>query len=187
MPIKKLSKKLFYLLLPWFVIHSSVIIIDGLSKPKNAADYAVILGNKVNDDGTLSIRLEKRLECGLQLYKTARVKGIIVSGGLGKEGYYEGDEMKKYLVQKGIPDSVIIIDNVGNNTRLSVTNVLNLQTQLHFKSIIVVSQYFHISRTKMLFRKNGFTAIESASPDYFEWHDLYSMIREFFAFYLQLF
>ena len=109
-----MRKKLFYLLLAWFVIHTCFIIIDGLSKPKNTADYAVILGNKVNEDGTLSMRLEKRLECGYELYKNGQVKGLIVSGGLGKEGFYEGDEMKRYLVKKGIPDSAIAIDNYGN-------------------------------------------------------------------------
>ncbi|WP_394776006.1 ElyC/SanA/YdcF family protein [Flavobacterium sp.] len=62
------------------------------------ADIAVILGNKVNDDGTLSERLEKRLECGLKLYRDNRIKKILVSGGLGSEGYYEGDKMKEYLI-----------------------------------------------------------------------------------------
>ena len=52
------------------------------------ADIAVILGSKVNEDGTLSERLKKRLECGISLYHNGRAKKLMVSGGLGKEGFY---------------------------------------------------------------------------------------------------
>ena len=145
----------------------------------------MILGNKVNKDGTLSKRLEMRLKTGVQLFKAGRVKRILVSGGLGKEGFYEGDKMKEFLVAHAVPDSVIIVDNLGNNTRATVENALALRKQIHFKSVIVVSQYFHVSRTKKLFRDKGFKNISSASPEYFEWRDIYAIIREFPAYYTQ--
>ncbi|MCX8523173.1 YdcF family protein [Chryseobacterium formosus] len=169
----------------WFIIHSVYIISDGLSENGAKADAAVILGNKVNEDGTLSERLEKRLETGAELYKNHRIKKIIVSGGLGKEGYYEGSKMKEYLISKNIPDSVIIVDNKGDNTRLTIDNTLEIQKKYGFKSLIVVSQYFHVTRTKKLFRDKGFENVSSVSPRYFEWRDLYSILREFPAYYTQ--
>ena len=54
---------------------------------------------------------------------------------------------------------------------------------LNFKSAITVSQYFHQTRTKKLFRNKGFDNIESASPNYFEIRDFYSIFREFVAYY----
>lgn len=169
----------------WFLAHTIYIVTDGLSDNSEKADIAVILGSKVNEDRTLSQRLEKRLETGSELYKNHRVQRIIVSGGLGKEGFYEGDKMKEFLVKKGIPDSLIIVDNFGNNTRLSVINTLKLKDSLPFKSVIVVSQYFHVTRTKKLFKDQGFRDVSSASPRYFEWRDLYSIVREFPAYYTQ--
>lgn len=179
-------KLLFILFIAWFLVHSMFITIDGLNDDKKSGDVAVILGSKVNEDGSLSERLEKRLECGLQLYKNGRVKKIIVSGGLGKEGFYEGDKMKAYLVEKGIPETLIIVDNFGNNTLATVENTIKLKKKLNFKSIIVVSQYFHVTRTKMLFKKKGFKTISSVSPNYFETRDFYSILREFAAFYTEL-
>jgi vancomycin permeability regulator SanA len=85
--LKKTVKYLSLIFLCWLLVHSIVIMSDGLKDEGHHADYAVIFGNKVNTDGTLSERLEKRLECGLQLYQNKRVKGLIVSGGLGKEGF----------------------------------------------------------------------------------------------------
>lgn len=180
------SVKIFFMLfLLWFIFHSIYIITDGISDEGKQADLAVILGNKVNEDGTLSTRLEKRLESGIALYKKRRVKKILVSGGLGKEGFYEGNKMKDFLVSKGIPGSVIIVDNKGDNTRATVENTLRLQSKLDSNSIIVVSQYFHVTRTKKLFKDKGFNNVSSVSPDYFEWRDLYALVREFPAYYTQ--
>jgi len=39
-------------------------------------DLAIVLVNKVNEDGTLSERLKMRLECGLALYKNGRLKKV---------------------------------------------------------------------------------------------------------------
>lgn len=93
--------------------------------------------------------------------------------------------MKEFLMQKGVPDSLIIVDNLGNNTRLTVENTLKMRSKEKFNSIIVVSQYFHVTRTKKLFESKGFENVSSVSPDYFEWRDLYSIIREFPAYYTQ--
>ncbi|WP_233788876.1 MULTISPECIES: YdcF family protein [Chryseobacterium] len=185
---EKLIKSLKFiviLIISWFVIHTVYIITDGLSDNGEKADIAIILGNKVNEDGTLSERLEKRLETGIELYKNHRVTKILVSGGLGKEAFYEGDKMKEFLISNAIPDSVIFVDNYGNNTRLTVENSLKFQQKYKFKSIIVVSQYFHVTRTKKLFKDQGFENTSSVSPRYFEWRDLYSILREFPAYYTQ--
>ena len=182
--IKQKYKLILAILLIWFLGHIIYTTIDGLTKNENKADVAVILGNKVNEDGTLSERLEKRLECGLKLYQNGQVKKIIVSGGLGKEGFYEGDKMKEYLIKNNVPSSAVIIDNFGNNTLATVKNTIALQETLSFKSIIVVSQYFHLTRIKMLFKKQGFKNVSSASPMYFEVRDFYSLFREFAAYYI---
>jgi len=182
---KQIVKIIIASLVLWLLGHLIYTSIDGLTDRKKKADLAVILGNKVNEDGTLSERLEKRLACGLKLYRDRRVKELLVSGGLGKEGFYEGDKMKDYLISNGVPDSVIIVDNLGNNTIATVDNTLKLKDSLNLQSIIVVSQYFHLTRTKMLFRKRHFDNVSSVSPQYFEFRDIYSLLREFVAYYTE--
>ena len=54
-----------------------------------------------------------------------------------------------------------------------------------WKSAISVSQFFHQTRIKMLFRKAGLTNIESSSPDFFAFGDGYSTVREFVGFYVE--
>ena len=184
--IRNILKWTFIIFSIWFCGHVFYLVYDGLQKPSLQADVAMILGNKVNEDGSLSERLEKRMEVGLNLYFEKKVNKIIVSGGLGKEGHYEGDKMHDYLLKNGVPNSAIIVDNLGNNTELTVKNVTEINKEVPFENIIIVSQYFHITRTKMLFRKQGYKNLQGASPDYFEWRDLYAIPREFVAFYTTL-
>lgn len=178
-------KVVLYILCLWIIGHIGYSIVDGLTDTDTSADIAVVFWNTVNPDGTLSTRLEKRLESGLNLYRTGRVQEIIVSGWLGKEWFLEGDVMRDYLVQNGVPKQAILVDNAWNNTLATVKNVLKLQNSLQYKSIIVVSQYFHITRIKKLFRENGYQNIASVSPRYFEFRDFYSLLREFIAYYVE--
>ena len=176
-------KSIFVGLIVWFLIHSIYITIDGLNDKNKNADVAIVLGNKVNEDGTLSERLKARLDKSVELFKQKRVKSIIVSGGFGKESFWEGKKMKEYLIENKIPREKILVDNYGNDTEKTVENTIRMMDSLNFKSAISVSQFFHQTRTKKLFRKKGFENIESASPDYFELRDFYSIFREFVAYY----
>lgn len=180
------AKYVLAALAAWLLIHTLLITLDGLHDRQQRSDIGVILGNKVNEDGTLSARLTQRLACGLALYRSGRVPRLLVSGGLGKEGFYEGTKMREYLRRHGVPDTAIIVDNAGNNTQQTVRNVAQLRARLRIRSILVISQFYHISRTKLLFRQAGFTAVSGASPVYFEWRDIYSPLREFGAYYQAL-
>jgi vancomycin permeability regulator SanA len=158
---------------------------DGLTDEKVPADIGVILGNTINPDGTLSERLEKRCDKGIELFKDSLVRILIVSGGLGKEGYYEGTKMSEYLIAHGVPKEKIIIDNNGNTTEQTAMNVKNMN--LPIQSVTVISQYYHLTRTKLAFKNNGFKTVYGAHAKCFEWRDLYSLVREFFGYYKYLF
>lgn len=73
---KQVFKIFITILFLWLCGHLIYITIDGLTDKNMHADIAVVLGNTVNEDGTLSERLEKRMECGLKLYRYGRVKNI---------------------------------------------------------------------------------------------------------------
>ncbi len=84
----------------WVCIHCIIISYIGLQNKTKNTYYAIVLGNNVNEDGTISERLKARLDKSIELYNNKKILKIIVSGGLGKEGFYEGDKMKEYLVKK---------------------------------------------------------------------------------------
>jgi vancomycin permeability regulator SanA len=183
----KILKYAVILFLLWFAAHAAFITADGLTGDVKKSDAAVVFGSKVNEDGTLSERLQKRMECALDIYNSGKTEFIIVSGGLGKEGHYEGSAMKEFLAEKGVPEERIIVDDNGDNTLATVKNAIDIAGKYEIKSIIAVSQYFHITRAKMTFKKYGFKNVSGASPKYFEIMDIYSILREFGGYYAYLF
>ncbi len=179
-------KKIVLLFCVVFLVHEIVIISDGLIDDEvEKAKVAVIFGSKVNEDGSLSERLKARLDRGLVLLRDSLVTEIYVSGGLGKEGFYEGTVMSDYLVSKGVLKKFIKIDNEGINTR---STALNFKKEYPFdSSAIVVSQYFHVTRCKLAFMQVGVKYVKGVHCNFFESRDIYAAFREFFGFYKYLF
>lgn len=174
------------LLAVWFCLHTAWVLWDGFSddKPENAV--AVVLGNKVNPDGTPSPRLAARLDKALELYQAGQVQQIIVSGGLGTEGHLEGTVMKNYLVEKGIPARNLTVDDQGNTTWLTAVNSRTIFPDPE-TPLIVISQYYHISRSKLAMRRLGYENVGGVHANFlWEWRDIKSVIREFPAYYLYL-
>jgi len=180
-------KFVFFFLLSWLFLHCILIAVDGLSDDYVTSDVAIVLGSKVNENGEPSERLKARLDAAKGLFIDSVVKYIVVSGGLGKEGYDEAIVMRNYLVDNEIPARFIVLDSEGNNTYLTAVNFVEINKKYSFKSVIIVSQFFHLSRTKLIFRKFGFENLSTAHARYFEWRDIYSLLREFPAYYKYLF
>jgi vancomycin permeability regulator SanA len=182
------SKILFAVLLfaLWFVMHSAVIVYQGLHPFSGNADIAIILGNRVYADSSLSAWLQGRVDKAAQLYKSGRVHKIFASGGQGEDGVAEGDAMKAYLLKKGIPESDIMADNAGQNTYLTARDFMMLDSIHHYSSAIVVTSYYHISRTCYIIKKMGFKNLHAVASERYFAADAYGIVREFFAFYKYL-
>lgn len=184
-PGRQAFRILLSLFISWFVCHIVYIMYDGLHDYKGKADLAIVLGSSVYKDSTLSPVLKGRVDKALLLYNDGSVQRIMVSGGDGRPDVFvpEGMAMKRYLVSNGVPAEYIIEDNAGQNTYLTAKNFRLLNDSLHFSSAIVVSSFYHITRSKYIIRKLGFKNLHSASSDSFFWIDFIGTFRDFFAFY----
>lgn len=186
---RRLAKRLLLtavVILAWFAVHTAVILTDGLSDELKQADVAVVLGNKVEESGEPSERLKARLDKAAELYDKGYFDHIIVSGGIGQEGFDEAQVMKSYLVQAGIPEESIIEDNKGINSDWTARNAARIMDEAGWESAMVISQYFHISRTKLAFKRMDIGPLYGAHADYYELRDVYSILREFPAYYKYL-
>lgn len=168
------------------MIHTLIITIDGLNDNLGKSDAAVVLGNKVELDGTPSARLQGRLDKAIELYEKGYFDYIIVSGGFGKEGFSEAIVMKEYLIEKGIPSDSILVDEVGNDSYMTAKNTKKIMEKMDFHTVTIVSQFYHITRTKLAFHKVGLDDVYTAHSTSYEVRDIYSLIREFPAYYKYL-
>lgn len=172
---------LFFII--WITLHSIYICIIGLNDSIKKSDCILILGNRINEDGTLSNRLQSRVDKGFELYQSKISNKIIVSGGLDKTGFYEASEMRNYLLKKGVKPSDIITDTLSLTTYETMINYSNIAKQNEFNSTIIVSQFFHIHRSKAMLESLSIQNNFHAHASYFELKDIYYILREFVAYY----
>jgi len=166
-----------------FFLHIIAIVLFGHFDRVQNADVIIVLGNKVEMDGKPSERLKSRLDKALELYNSGYSFNIFVSGGLSKEGYGEAEVMEEYLLERGVPKSKIRKDYLGFDTEQSGLNSKSYMDELGYKSVIVVSNYYHIPRSVMFFKKIGIKEVYNSHANYYEFRDVYSSFREVFAFY----
>lgn len=163
-------------------IEGLFLTITGLQNSYEKADLIVVFGNEVKLDGSLSDRLKARLDKAVELFEEKYSDKILVSGGIGKEGFDEAEKMKEYLEKRKIPGIDILQDNQGVNTFATAQNAALLMRKNSLTSVILVSQFFHMARARVAFEKVGVKEIHLAHADFFELRDFYSLLREIFAY-----
>ncbi len=161
-----------------FLLGAVLIVADGLRDDIHPADVAIVLGNTVESDGRPSARLRARLDKAVELYRDGLFQHVIVSGGVGVEGFNEAEVMKRYLVSQGVPEGYVIADVEGMTTSLTARNAARVMKEQGWQSALVISQYFHISRTRLAVESYGVRPVYSAHAEYFELRDVYSITRE---------
>ena len=91
---------------------------------------------------------------------------------------HEAEEMKKELMQKGVPEKSIYLDYAGFRTLDSVVRAKEVFGQTR---LTIISQRFHNERAIYLAEKNGITAIGFNARDVDVYAGLKTNIRELFA------
>ena len=96
-----------------------------------------------------------RIASVVELYKSGRVKSILISGDRTGE-YNEPEDMKKDLIKAGINAKLISEDFDGFRT---FDSIIRMRQQLQGnETILIVSQYFHLERAIYLARQKGMEA-----------------------------
>jgi len=173
---------LFCLILTLALLGIFAITVDGLRDDAQASDVGVVLGSKVELDGTPSERLRARLDKAAELYRQGMFRHIIVSGGTGVEGFSEAQVMAAYLAERqAIPRAAILLDEHGNTTEATARNSATIMRAHGFRSAVVVTQFFHLTRSRYALQRAGVATVYTAHADYFEARDVYSLARELIA------
>jgi vancomycin permeability regulator SanA len=154
------------------------ITFAGLDDDLHVADLAVVLGNKVRPDGSPSEMLKARLNHTADLYRQGYFKLILVSGGHGKEGYDEPVVMRRYLEANGIPADAIFEDNEGYTTWRTAHNTVTFLKEHNLKSVLIISQYFHMPRCRLAFSKFDIKPAYTSHAPFWSIRDFYSVPRE---------
>ena len=183
--MKDIFVKIFKISIVLFSMAMTLIALDWMivtgAWNNKQSEYAIVYWNEVLENWNVSPRLKARLDTAYELFNNKEAKKIIVSWWLGDSWFEEAKIMKKYLLAKWMKFPWVILDLDWYTTMDTSINAFRINWERwNFPNVWVigVSQFFHISRVKLSLKKAGFKYIWSASPDYFEFRDIYSLIRE---------
>lgn len=156
---KPFIKGLFTLGVSCFLLIEGLIVFHGLSLnvPQNS-DYLIVLGARVRGE-QLSLSLKHRLDVAYDYLSQNPDTKAILTGGQGPgEDISEAEAMHRYLVQKGITSDRLILEDQATDTVQNIRySFEKIDPQLTDPKVMVVTNKFHILRSKLIAKELGHT------------------------------
>lgn len=98
------------------------------------------------------------------LYHQGRVSHVIGCGGLGRWPPTEAAAIRDLLVAAGLPARSISLEGQSTNTLENISFCLPLLTGLGTKDVIIVTDWYHAPRARLIARRMGLTVQTSSPP-----------------------
>jgi uncharacterized SAM-binding protein YcdF (DUF218 family) len=119
------------------------------------ADVILVLG-AAEYRGRPSPVLRARLDHALALYQDRMAPHILTTGGAGGDPVFtEGAVGRSYLIGRGVPSEAIVVETEGESTVHSIALAGEILRRMGLRSVIVVSDGYHIYRVKEMLRAQG--------------------------------
>lgn len=166
--ILKLIKTLLWFAAAGFIAWTALVLFVAYKEytvpaPSGESQAIVVLGAQVKPDGTLSVQLEWRMEEALCQYRK-NPQMIVVCGAQGSnEPGPEAHYMRDWLINNGVPEDDVVIDDTSFNTRQNLQNAKALLPD-DTKRVLIVTSNYHLPRAMALAEDMGFEAEGVGSP-----------------------
>lgn len=146
------------------IILCGMIIGKFTSKGTKNLDYIIVLGAQVREDGP-SVVLKYRLDTAIDYLNDNPNTICIVSGGQGaNEPFSEAQGMAEYLLDKGVEEYRIILEDKSTNTAENIQNSKVLMEE-SYNGVGIVTNNFHVFRAVQIAKVQGLEGICGIAAD----------------------
>jgi len=144
------------------------------------SDVILVLG-AAEYRGRPSPVLRARLDHAYTLYMNKLAPHIMTTGGAGGDPVFtEGEVGRSYLIGRGVPSEAIIVENESESTVESLAMASEIMGRMGLRSVIVVSDGYHIYRVKKMLESRGLKVYGSprkeSRPDPF--HERWNYLKQ---------
>ena len=112
----------------------------------------IILGGRINDDGTLGFDSISRVDEGIKVYRKTKNSKLIMSGAYSFIGHrpkiLEATSMKRYALSRGVNSKDILLEEKSLDTLSNLYFSKKILIKYGWKNIAIVTSDYHIKRTK---------------------------------------
>jgi uncharacterized SAM-binding protein YcdF (DUF218 family) len=136
----------------------------GAADQARPVDAIVVMG-VAQYDGRPSPQLRARLDHVFTLWSRG-VADVVVTTGGNQPGdrFTEAEASANYLIDAGIPESAILQETVGASTYESLAGVDAALDARGMERIVIVTDPYHASRSRLIAQGFGLEAWSSATP-----------------------
>ncbi|WP_239422022.1 YdcF family protein [Bacillus sp. CGMCC 1.16541] len=146
----------------YWIIASLLIYQTAQKEAPTNADYVMVLGAKVNGE-TMSLSLYNRAKEALDYANRNPNTMIITTGGQGPgEDITEAEAVARFLIDHGIKEERIIKEDHSTSTYENFLFTKQL-IRVEDKTVVVVSNDFHLYRSSVIAKRQGFTMFPLAA------------------------
>jgi uncharacterized SAM-binding protein YcdF (DUF218 family) len=147
----------------WVYVYNQVRYLAS-NDESHVAEAIVVLG-AAQYNGRPSKVLRARLDHAYELYSRGYSKHIITTGSYGPDpNYSEALVATEYLKDKGVDPLNIMTEQGSLTTHDSVRAATLLMKSRAWKTVLVVSDGFHLFRVRKMFEDEGMVAYTSPAP-----------------------
>lgn len=168
-----------------FLTMEGLIISKMNSKADRKVDYLIVLGAQVRGE-RVTKSLAKRLDKAYEYLVRNEDTIVVCTGGQGSgEDITEALAMKRYLMDKGIDESRIIMEDKSTSTYENLKFALDIIGDKDAK-VAIVTNNFHVYRAVRLGEYVGFTDVQGIAGQSDNRLLLNYMVREGLALFKEL-
>jgi uncharacterized SAM-binding protein YcdF (DUF218 family) len=138
-------------------------VVDRFGQRERAvkADVVVVLGARVLPGGLGSPALRARVEKAVALYQRGLAPRLLFSGGVGVNPPAEARVMRELAVRLGVPEEACLLEERSHSTEQNARYSADMLRSLGARSVVVVSDPYHLLRARQYFRLHGFEVATS--------------------------
>ena len=162
----------------WVNHRTKALIYNDIASLPTRPTGLVLGTSKYLKGGYPNLFFRYRMEATAQLYHAGKVKHLILSGDNSTAGYNEPAQMKKDLLEQGVPESAMTLDYAGLRT---FDSVLRCRDVFKENDITIISQAFHDQRAVFICQHYGIKAVGFAARDVPAEYAFKTYFREYFA------
>ena len=106
--------------------------------------------------------LARRLDRGIRLFQEGAAPLLLLSGG-GAGPVAEAEFMRRLALANGVRESALLVESASHNTLENARETAWLLRSKDLRSVVLVSDWFHLPRARLLFQFAGLKVVAVAA------------------------
>ena len=135
----------------------------GRADDRDPVDAIVVMG-AAQFDGRPSPQLAARLDHVLELWPEGVAPLVVTTGGNQPgDRFTEAESSRNYLVERGVPDDAILLEDEGGSTYESLEGVAEILAARELDEVVIVTDPYHALRSRLIAESVGLDANVSST------------------------